>query len=126
MGASGVPKSEVSRLVGELDADLAAFRERRLDGIRYPYVWLDADHEKVRESGRVLSTAFLVAIAVSEHGEREVIACTVAGAEERRAPGSRLQPRGLETAMWGLPASPCLIWPDHRARRIRPGQASGR
>jgi transposase-like protein len=81
MGASGVSKSEVSRLVGELDADLAAFRERRLDGVRYPYVWLDAQYEKVREGGRVQSTAFLVAIAVNEHGEREVIGCTVAGAE---------------------------------------------
>ena len=81
MGASGVSKSEVSRLVAELDADLAAFRERSLAGVRYPYVWLDAQYEKVREGGRVLNTAFLVAIAVNEHGEREVIGCTVAGAE---------------------------------------------
>jgi putative transposase len=81
MGASGVSKSEVSRLVGELDADLAAFRERRLDGVRYPYVWLDAQYEKVREAGRVQNTAFLVAIAVNERGEREVIGCAVAGAE---------------------------------------------
>jgi len=81
MGASGVSKSEVSRLVGELDQDLAAFRERSLAGVRYPYVWLDAQYEKVREGGRVLNTAFLVAIAVNEHGEREVIGCTVAGAE---------------------------------------------
>ena len=81
MGASGVSKSEVSRLVAELDADLAAFRERSLAGVRYPYVWLDAQYEKVREGGRVLNTAFLVAIAVNEHGEREVIGCAVAGAE---------------------------------------------
>ena len=81
MGASGVSKSEVSRLVGELDADLAAFRERRLDGTRYPCVWLDAQYGKVRDGGRVQNTAFLVAIAVSEHGEREVIGCAVAGAE---------------------------------------------
>jgi putative transposase len=81
MGASGVSKSEVSRLVGELDTDLAAFRERRLDGVRYPYVWLDAQYEKVRDGGRIVSTAFLVAIAVNERGEREVIGCTVAAAE---------------------------------------------
>jgi transposase-like protein len=83
MGASGVSKSEVSRLVGELDQDLAAFRERSLAGTRYPYVWLDAQYEKVREGGRVLNTAFLVAIAVNEHGEREIIGCTVAGAESQ-------------------------------------------
>jgi transposase-like protein len=46
MGASGVSKSEVSRLVVELDADLAAFRDRRLDGTSYPYLWLDAQYEK--------------------------------------------------------------------------------
>jgi putative transposase len=81
MGASGISKSEVSRLVAELDADLAAFRERRLDEARYPYLWLDAKHEKVRDAGRVVSAAFLVAIAVNERGEREVVGCAVAGAE---------------------------------------------
>ena len=81
MGASGVSKSEVSRLVGELDADLAAFRERGLAGVRYPCVWLDAQYEKVRESGRVQNTAFLVAIAVNERSEREVIGSAVVGAE---------------------------------------------
>ena len=53
MGATGVSKREVSRLVGELDADLAAFREHSLAGVRYPYLWLDAQYEKVREGGRV-------------------------------------------------------------------------
>lgn len=51
MSASGVSKSEVSRLVVELDRDLAAFRERRLDQSRYPYLWLDAD----RTSGATLA-----------------------------------------------------------------------
>ncbi len=81
MGASGVSKSEVSRLVGELDGDLAAFRERRLDGTRYPYLWLDAQYEKVRDGGRIVNAAFLVAIAANERGEREVVGCTVAAAE---------------------------------------------
>jgi transposase-like protein len=81
MGASGVSKSEVSRLVAELDADLAAFRERRLEGTRYPYLWLDAQYEKVRDGGRIVNAAFLVAIAANEHGEREVLGCTVASAE---------------------------------------------
>jgi transposase-like protein len=81
MGASGVSKSEVSRLVGELDAELAAFRERRLDEHRYPYLWLDAQYEKVREGGRVVNAALLVAIAANERGEREVVGCDVAAAE---------------------------------------------
>jgi transposase-like protein len=81
MGASGISKSEVSRLVGELDVDLAAFRERRLDEVRYPYLWLDAQYEKVRDGGRIVNAAFLVAIAANERGEREVLGCTVAAAE---------------------------------------------
>jgi transposase-like protein len=81
MGASGVSKSEVSRLVVELDADLAAFRERRLDEARYPYLWLDAQYEKVRDGGRIVNAAFLIAIAANERGEREVLGCTVAAAE---------------------------------------------
>jgi putative transposase len=81
MGASGVSKSEVSRLVVELDVDLAAFRERRLDETTYPYLWLDAQYEKVRDGGRIVNAAFLVAIATNERGEREVLGCTVASAE---------------------------------------------
>ena len=85
MGASGISKSEVSRMVVELDADLAAFRERRLDGLRYPYLWLDAQYEKVRDGGRVVNAAFLVAIAANERGEREVLGCAVAAAESEAA-----------------------------------------
>jgi len=81
MGASGVSKSEVSRLVVELDADLAAFRERQLDETRYPYLWLDAQYEKVRDGGRIVNAAFLIAIATNERGEREVLGCMVASAE---------------------------------------------
>jgi len=81
MGASGVSKSEVSRLVVELDTDLQVFRERRLDDTRYPYLWLDAQYEKVRDGGRIVNAAFLIAIATNERGEREVLGCTVASAE---------------------------------------------
>jgi transposase-like protein len=81
MGTAGISRSSVSRMCAELDGDLAAFRERRLDGVRYPYVWLDAKFEKVRDTGRVTSAAFLVAIAVNERGEREVLGCAVAAAE---------------------------------------------
>ena len=81
MGASGVSKSEVSRVVAELDLELAAFRERRLDEIRYPYLWLDAQYEKVRDGGRIVNAAFLIAIAANERGEREVVGCAVAAAE---------------------------------------------
>lgn len=81
LGLDGISKSEVSRLCGELDRGVKAFRERRLDEHRYPYVWLDAKVEKVREGGRIASMALLVAIAVNERGEREVLGCDVVAGE---------------------------------------------
>jgi putative transposase len=81
LGIDGISKSEVSRLCAELDRGVKAFRERRLDEHRYPYVWLDAKVEKVREGGRITSMALLVAIAVNERGEREVLGCDVVAGE---------------------------------------------
>ena len=81
LGIDGISKSEVSRLCGELDRGVKAFRERRLDEHRYPYVWLDAKVEKVREGGRIVNMALLVAIAVNERGEREVLGLEVGAGE---------------------------------------------
>jgi putative transposase len=81
MGASGISKSAVSRLCVELDVELRAFRERPLGALRYPYLWLDARLTKVREAHRIVPAALLVAIAVNERGEREVLGCAVAAAE---------------------------------------------
>jgi putative transposase len=81
LGIDGISKSEVSRLCAELDRSVKAFRERRLDEHRYPYLWLDAKVEKVREGGRITSMALLVAIAVNERGEREVLGCDVVAGE---------------------------------------------
>jgi putative transposase len=81
LGIDGISKSEVSRLCAELDRPVRAFRERRLDEHRYPYVWLDAKVEKVREGGRICQMAVMVAIAVNERGEREVLGLDVGAGE---------------------------------------------
>ena len=81
LGIDGISKSEVSRMCTELDRGVKAFRERRLDERRYPYVWLDAKVEKVREGGRIEPMALLVAIAVNEQGEREVLGLEVGHGE---------------------------------------------
>ena len=81
LGIDGISKSEVSRICSELDRAVKAFRERRLDEHRYPYVWLDAKVEKVREGGRIVGMALLVAIAVNEGGEREVLGLDVGHGE---------------------------------------------
>ena len=80
MGATGMSKSEVSRLCMTLDEEVEAFRRRKLDK-EYPYLWLDAVYLKVRDGKHVVSKATLVAYGVSEFGEREVVGVEVADGE---------------------------------------------
>src|SRR5438045_1429215 len=75
-----VSKSEVSRICQGLDEQVEAFRNRPLEG-RYPYLWLDAKVEKVRDGGRVVRKALVLAYGVHESGYREVIALDVGEAE---------------------------------------------
>ena len=71
MGMSGISKSQVSRLCGEIDDKVNGFLDRSLEG-EGPYLWLDATYVKVREAGRIVSVAVTVAVAVNE-GRREVL-----------------------------------------------------
>ena len=71
-------RSEVSRIRAALDTEVEAFRNRSLDGETHPHLWLDATYVKVRESGRVVNMAALVAIGVSEEGERRVLGLDLA------------------------------------------------
>ena len=75
-----ISKSEVSRICQGLDEQVDAFRTRPLEG-RYPYLWLDAKVEKVRDGGRVMRKALVLAYGVHESGYREVIALDVGEAE---------------------------------------------
>ncbi len=75
-------KSLVSSLAGSLDAELRAWRERRLEVEAYPYLFVDARYEKARVDGRVVSQGVLVASAVREpDGLREILAVEVADTE---------------------------------------------
>src|SRR5712692_563273 len=75
-----VSKSEVSRICAGLDEQVDAFRNRPLEG-RYPYLWLDAKVEKVRDGGRVVRKALVLAHGVHESGRREVIGLDVGESE---------------------------------------------
>jgi putative transposase len=72
MGAGGMSKSQVSRLCAEIDERVNAFLTRPLEGA-WPYLWLDATYLRVREGGRIISRAVIVAVAVNEDGKREVL-----------------------------------------------------
>jgi transposase-like protein len=81
LGIVGISKSEVSRLCATLDAEVERFRSRPLTG-RYPYLWLDATYLKVRQDGRVVSMAVVIAIGVNAEGRREVLGLDVGPSEE--------------------------------------------
>jgi putative transposase len=74
-------KSLVSSLAGRLDAELEAWRKRRLEAQAYPYVFVDARYEKIRVSGRVVSQGVLVVSAVRDDGFREICGLEVADTE---------------------------------------------
>lgn len=81
LGITSLSKSEVSRLCQSLDEQVTAFRTRRLDAV-YPYPWLDARYEHVRENGRVMSMAVIVAYGVRADGVREVLGLDVGLSED--------------------------------------------
>jgi putative transposase len=72
MGLAGLDKSRVSRLCKEIDERVTAFLDRPLAG-EWPYLWLDATYLKVREGGRIVSVAAIIAVAVDAEGRREIV-----------------------------------------------------
>src|SRR5215208_4524354 len=80
LGIAGMSKDQVSRLCRGLDEQVREFRERPLEG-RYPYLWLDAKVERVREPGGVRHQALVIAYGVHQTGRREVIGLDVGEAE---------------------------------------------
>ena len=72
MGGSGISKSQVSRLVEEIDERVDAFLARPIEG-EWPYLWIDATYLKVRDGGRIVSTAAIIAVGVNSDGRREVL-----------------------------------------------------
>jgi putative transposase len=80
MGMSGISKSQVSRLCAEIDERVGAFLNRPIEG-DWPYLWIDATYVKVREAGRIVSVAVIIAVAVNTDGQREVLGMSVGASE---------------------------------------------
>jgi len=81
LGMTGISKSSVSRMCVELDEVITSFLSRPLLS-PCPYLWLDATYHKVREGGHVISMATVIAIGVTETGEREILGCAVGPSED--------------------------------------------
>ena len=79
---AGISKSEVSRICAELDAVVAAFRDRPLGHTRFPYVFLDATYVKAHEGASVVSKAIVIATGVTATGDREVLGLAVGDSED--------------------------------------------
>ena len=80
MGGTGVSKSQVSRLCLEIDERVGAFLDRPIEG-EWPYLWIDATYVKVRQDGRIVSVAVIVAVGVNSDGRREVLGMDVGPSE---------------------------------------------
>ena len=94
MGMSGISKSQVSRLCGEIDDKIDSFLDRPLEG-DWPYLWLDATYVKVRQTGRIVSVA--VSPSPSRSTTREGARCSA-----WRSARPRPRPSG---------PSSCARWP---------------
>jgi len=83
LGIDGISRSEVSRICKVLDAEVRTFLARPIEA-PCPYVWLDATFHKVREAGRVISVATVVAIGVTATGERTVLGAATGPSEDHQ------------------------------------------
>jgi putative transposase len=80
MGMTGISKSQVSRLCEEIDERVKAFLDRPIEG-DWPYLWVDATYVKVRQAGRIVSVAVIVAMGVNTDGRREILGMDIGPSE---------------------------------------------
>src|SRR3954454_11161860 len=142
LGIQGMDKDRVSRLCRELDEHVEQFRSRPLDGA-YRYLWLDAKDVRVRDRGRVLTKALVIAYGVHDTGRREVIGLDLGeveseafwieflrGLRSRGLSGLRLvvsdHHEGLKTAIARILAAPwqrcCVHFVRNMHGHCRPSQ----
>jgi transposase-like protein len=80
LGMTGISKSQVSRMCEEIDERVTAFLKRPIEG-EWPYLWIDATYVKVRQNGRIVSVAVIVAVGVNSDGRREVLGLDIGPSE---------------------------------------------
>ena len=82
LGITGLSKSQVSQMATDLDEQVAQFRTRPLDAGPYTFLAADALTMRVREGGRVVKVACLVATGVNVEGYREILGLQVTSTED--------------------------------------------
>ena len=94
---TSVSSTQVSQCAAALDTELQAWRDRPLGA--FPYLVLDARYEKVRQAGRLLDCAVLIALGVGPDGKRTILGVSAALSEAEvhwREFLQSLQQRGLQ------------------------------
>ena len=92
-------KSTVSELCKKLDAEINDFKTRPLNMNDAPFLVVDATYFKAREDHRIVSKAFLVALAITSDGSREIVGFDIFDAEDNYSWQTffkDLKARGLE------------------------------
>jgi len=110
LGIEHISKSQVSEMAKSLDEEVAAFRSRPLDEGPYPYLWLDALAVKVREGGRIVRVAVVLATAVNGEGQREILGLDAFTGEDEAAWSVFL----TELTERGLRGVQLVVSDDHR------------
>jgi putative transposase len=103
MGGFELSASTVSCVAAELDEQLTAFRQRRLDDETWPYLAVDATYVKVRAKGRVVNQAILVVAGVNGSGRREILTWRQADVESEDTWTEvfrELKQRGVQGVQW--------------------------
>ena len=103
MGGFELSASTVSCVAAELDEKLTEFRNRRLDGITWPYLMVDATYIKARKKGRVVSQAMLVVAGIDGEGRREILTWRQADVESQDTWSEvfrELKQRGVNGVTW--------------------------
>src|SRR6201995_3550141 len=108
MGMSGISKSQVSRLCAEIDDKVKAFLNRPIEG-DWPYLWIDATYVKVRQNGRIVSVAVIIAVGVNSDGRREVLGMDIGPSEAETFWAAFLR----KLARRGLRGVKLMIWDAH-------------
>jgi putative transposase len=81
-GMSGVSKSQVSRLCEDSDGHAKVFLDRPIEG-DWTYRWIDATYIEVRQNGRIVPPAVVVAVGANADGKREVLGMAVGASAAR-------------------------------------------
>ena len=129
MGIDGISKSQVSELAKSLDEAVAAFRNRPLDAGPYTYIWVDALTQKVREGGRIVNVAVVIATGVNAEGHREILGLdlitTEDGAGWTAFFGAWWPGDSAASSWWSLTPTTAWSTPLPRCSPVRPGNGVG-